>query len=650
MSRGPLTAVLLVEDNSGDARLLREMLNEQGPEFDTALTHVHSMSDAEKHLAERSVDILLLDLGLPDAQGLEAVRRAHSAAPRLPLVVLTGMDDEALAVQTLQEGAQDYLIKGQIDTRGLLRAMRYAIERKIAELAQSQSEESYRVLFDGNPNPMWVFEVDSKAILAVNSAAVRHYGYSREEFLKMNGNDLQPPEEVDRFLAQFAVVASRSRPLGGGGVFKHRKKSGEVIDVEVAGSLIIFQGRSAMLGMASDVTERNSLQAQLLQPQKMESLGRLAGGVAHDLNNLMGVVLGYGDLTLDKLDRTSPLRLNVERMQNAAGRAVSIVRQLLAFSRKQIQQPRMLSLNVIVKEMEELLHRLIGEDVELLLETEPELGTVKADVGQIEQVIMNLALNARDAMPGGGQLTISTANIELDLGDPRHQSDSSAGSYVALAVKDTGCGMDAVTQARIFEPFFTTKDLSKGTGLGLATVYGIVKQSRGTISVRSEPGYGSTFTICLPRVEGKPQLHSVEKPSAEVLSGIETILLVEDAEPLREVARQFLQHGGYKVLVAEDSMGALAVSRKHGGPIDLLLTDVVMPGLSGPQLAQKMCLTHPGMQVLFMSGYTDEALGQHGVLEEGIALLEKPFTRGSLLRKLREILDPVKSSSQVEAR
>jgi CheY-like chemotaxis protein len=296
------------------------------------------------------------------------------------------------------------------------------------------------------------------------------------------------------------------------------------------------------------------------------------------------------------------------------------------------------------------LHRLIGEDVELLLETEPELGTVKADVGQIEQVIMNLALNARDAMPGGGQLTISTANIELDLGDPRHQSDSSAGSYVALAVKDTGCGMDAVTQARIFEPFFTNKDLSKGTGLGLATVYGIVKQSRGTISVRSEPGYGSTFTICLPRVEGKPQLHSVEKPSAEVLSGIETILLVEDAEPLREVARQFLQHGGYKVLVAEDSMGALAVSRKHGGPIDLLLTDVVMPGLSGPQLAQKMCLTHPGMQVLFMSGYTDEALGQHGVLEEGIALLEKPFTRGSLLRKLREILDPVKSSSQVEAR
>jgi CheY-like chemotaxis protein len=366
--------------------------------------------------------------------------------------------------------------------------------------------------------------------------------------------------------------------------------------------------------------------------------------VAHDLNNLMGVVLGYGDLALEQLDCDSPPGRNVESMQKAARQAVSIVRQLLAFSRKQIQQPRIVSLNTIVGNMEELLRRLIGEDVQLSIDAGANLGAVKADPNQIEQVIMNLALNARDAMPEGGRLSIGTSNVELDVMDPLLQPGSPIGPHVLLTVSDTGCGMDAKTQARIFEPFFTTKAPGKGTGLGLSMAYGIVKQSGGSISVASQPGHGAIFTICLPRVEGAPQPQSTEKPSGKMLNGSETVLLVEDAEPLREVVREFLRQAGYSVLVAEGGTAALAASGNHPGPIHLLLTDVVMPGLSGPQLAQQLRVARPGVRVLFMSGYTDEALAPHGVLEEGVDLIEKPFTRGSLLTKMRDVLDAAGSS------
>jgi len=498
------------------------------------------------------------------------------------------------------------------------------------------------MLFDSNPQPMWVLDPESKAFLAVNDAAVRKFGYSRAEFLEMTLRGILREEDGDEFEAALADHANREvMPLGSAGAVKQRKKSGEVIEVEMARGPIMFLGRSAVLCLANDVTERNSLQAQLVRPQKMESLGRLAGGLSHDLNNLMGVVLLYSDLVLDHLDRASPLRQHVERIQEAARQSVSIVRQLLAFSRKQIQQPRLLNINTIVEGMAELLRRLIGDDVQLSIDIDSTLGNVKADPGQIEQVIMNLVLNARDAMPEGGRLTIGTANAELDGAERRRASDTPPGSYVMLTVSDTGCGMDVKTQARVFEPFFTTKEPGKGTGLGLATAYGIVKQSGGNISVHSELGHGATFKICLPRVEGASQPHAVEEPSGDAPRGSETVLLVEDAEPLREVVRQFLQEAGYNVLVAEDGAAALAASQKRRRPIDLLLTDVVMPGLSGPQLARELQTARPAMHVLFMSGYADEAIGRRGVLEGGITLIEKPFTRRSLLRKLREVLDPV---------
>jgi two-component system cell cycle sensor histidine kinase/response regulator CckA len=477
----------------------------------------------------------------------------------------------------------------------------------------------------------------------VNHAAVCNYGYSSEEFLKMAISDLWVPEEVPGNQGTLTALISPASQVGPVDVLRHRKKSGQIIDVEVTGSPLKFHDRSARLHQAVDVTEKNSLQVQLLQSQKMESLGMLAGGVAHDLNNLLGIILGYGEITLGKLDAASELRQNLEQIQSAGDRAVSVVRQLLAFSRKQIQQTQMLSLSHVVRGMETLLRRLIGEDILLFVKTEPHLGTVKADPGQIEQIIVNLVVNARDAMPLGGQLTIRTSNRDSPEVQPQQGLDCSPGLQVMLEVSDSGSGMDALTQIRIFEPFFTTKGPGKGTGLGLATVYGIVKQSGGSISVHSKPGHGTTFRICLPRVAGAPQPRNADRETEAIPGGAETVLLVEDAGPLREVARRFLRQGGYTVLEAKDGADALTTVLEHTSPIHLLLTDVVLPGLSGPQLAQELRKAHPRLPVLYMSGYTDEALGRHGVLEEGIALLEKPFTCGALMRKLRALLDAVES-------
>jgi len=643
--------LLCAEDNPRDLKLITEILKKAG--YLLELDAVNESRLFRERLEQGEHDLIICDFDIGDWTAIDALGIVKASGKDVPFVVVSGsMGDEA-AAECIKHGATDYVLKDRMTRlpsaiQRALEARTAREEQRKAELALRQSVEQYRLLFEANPIPMWVFDAENLAILAVNEAAVRHYGYSTDEFLKMTLSDLRRPEEVPHFLAKLAGVGKQAVTMGSLGVLKHRKKSGEVIEVEVAGSPTMFHGRPAGFVLINDVTERNSLQAQFLQAQKMESLGRLAGGVAHDLNNLLGVVLGYGELAQDHLDPASPLRKNIEGMQKAADRAVSVVRQLLAFSRKQIQQPRMLSLNAIVEDMEELLRRLIGEDIQLSIATDSHLGTVRADAGQIEQIVMNLAVNARDAMPRGGQLTIRTANVELGEADLRHESDSQTGAHVMLEVSDTGCGMDAATQARIFEPFFTTKDPGKGTGLGLATVYGIVKQSGGSTSVQSEPEHGATFRICLPRVEAAPQPLRAVKLFGETPRGSETVLLVEDAEPFREVTRQFLQQGGYRVLTAENGLAALAVSEKHAGPLHLLLTDVVMPGLSGPQLARELRIARPDLPVLYMSGYTDEALGPHGVLEEGIALLEKPFTRGSLLRKLREVLDSVNALAHEE--
>jgi len=380
-------------------------------------------------------------------------------------------------------------------------------------------------------------------------------------------------------------------------------------------------------------------QQQLLQVQKMEAIGRLAGGVAHDFNNLLTVLGGRSRLLLDRLRRDDPLRRDIELIQETADRAATLTQQLLAFSRKQVLAPKVLDLNAVVVNMDTMLRRLIGEDIDLVTVPGPALGRVKADPGQIEQVIMNLAINARDAMPRGGQLTIETANVELDEAYARRHVAVRPGPHVMLAVSDTGPGMDAETQARVFEPFFTTKEPGKGTGLGLATVYGIVKQSGGNIWVYSEPGRGTTFKIYLPRVEEAAEPVEPAKALAGPPRGLETVLVVEDDEALRELAREILQSHGYTVLEARHGGEALPIGERHAGPIHLLVTDVVMPWMSGRELARRLMPAHPEMKVLYVSGYTENAVVHNGVLDPDTAFLQKPFTPDALARKVREVLD-----------
>jgi len=385
--------------------------------------------------------------------------------------------------------------------------------------------------------------------------------------------------------------------------------------------------------------ELSQTQEQLTQARKMEAVGRLAGGVAHDFNNLLMVIMGRSELLLQQLEADDPKRGATELIRDTTRRAADLTRQLLAFGRKQVLQPRVLDLNAVVDNMSELLRRVIGEDIALGTALDPELGRVKADPGQLEQVIVNLAINARDAMPEGGQLTIETVNVELDASYARRHVEVTPGPHVMLALSDTGIGMDEATQARIFEPFFTTKPLGKGTGLGLATVYGIVRQSGGNVWVYSEPGRGTTFKIYLPRVEDLPEPMDADPVAGQPLRGMETVLLVEDEPAVRDLARDVLTARGYTVLVARLGAEALQICERHPGPIQLAVTDVVMPEMNGRELAQRLAVLRPGLKILYMSGYTDHAVVNHGVLDPGTVFLQKPFGPGVLVRKVREILD-----------
>jgi two-component system, cell cycle sensor histidine kinase and response regulator CckA len=390
---------------------------------------------------------------------------------------------------------------------------------------------------------------------------------------------------------------------------------------------------------AEERRERKRLEQQLQQAQKMEAIGQLAGGVAHDFNNLLGVIIGYSEIILNRIGRDSDTYKQAGEIMKAAERAASLTRQLLAFSRKQVLEPKMLNLNAVVVEVEKMLCRLIGEDISLQTSLDPMLSYVKADPGHIEQVIINLAVNGRDAMPRGGKLTIGTSNAKVEESYARVHPAVIPGRFVMLAVSDTGSGMDAETQAHIFEPFFTTKAVGKGTGLGLATVYGVVKQSGGFISVHSELDAGTTFKIYLPQVGESPETTERRETDTTDYRGSETILVVEDAEPLRELICTILQSYGYAVLSAEDGLEALRIANQQKHPIHLLLTDVVMPGMNGLELSKRLTPLRPQMKVLYVSGYTDDAIVRHGILGPDVAMLQKPFTHDILARKVRAVLD-----------
>jgi len=484
-----------------------------------------------------------------------------------------------------------------------------------------------------------VISTDVNGVVRIwNEAAVQLFGYSAREAQGRNISFITTSEDHDAFLQYIArAQLGDSQRFEGWIASKDDKR----IAVSVTASPVrndngVVSGVSAII---RDLTERRLLEEQLRQSQKLEALGALAGGIAHDFNNLLNVILGYGELALERLKDDNPVCRQITQMRGAAEKAASLARQLLAFSRRQVLEPRVLDLNSVVSGLEKILRRVIGENIELKTDLATDLGYVKADPTQVEQIIMNLVVNARDAMPMGGRLSISTSNCQLDEEYVRKHSSTRSGSYVMIAVTDSGSGIPPEVQSRIFEPFFTTKEPGKGTGLGLSTVYGIVTQSGGHIWVYSEMGKGTTFKIYLPQVQEKISANS--QPQEEVdLSGTETVLLVEDAPNLRELAREFLANNGYTVLEASNGAEALELAGQHQGEIDLLLTDVIMPGMSGAELARKVMETRPSMQVIYASGYTADAISHHGVLDEGVVLIEKPYTRDKLLRKVHEVLRP----------
>jgi len=567
--------------------------------------------------------------------------------------------DTALSVST-QENYSIRATKRGNDEIGLLfdqfNSMLDRIQQRDTALQEAHNELEDRVvertsylnaLIENSPLAILVLDPEQKVQL-YNPAFENLFQCSHKEDFGKPVAALFPFEKtLPETTGAFGAISETTRV---GLITRRKRKDGSYVDVELHLVPLTVNGRVlGSLGIYQDVTERRVLERQLQMAQKMEAVGRLSGGIAHDFNNLLGVILGYIQVIKRSLVSGNSLYEYAEEIEKASHRAVALTRQLLAFSRQQVLEPVVLSLNTLVSGMEKMLPRLIGEDIELNLILNPTISQVKADPGQLEQVLMNLAVNARDAMPDGGKLTIQTADAEIDVAFAREHPGSIPGKYAMLAVTDTGTGIDPETQAQIFEPFFTTKGRDKGTGLGLATVYGVVKQSNGYINVESQRGKGSTFTIYLPRIEETVLAPTKGIPEPQTVRGTETILLVEDAEPLRMLAQLFLKENGYQVLTAADGSEAQKLAAEYAGPIHLLLTDVVMPGINGRVLAERLAPSHPAMKVLYMSGYTDSFIAGHGVLEPGTHLLRKPFTEEILVRKLRELLDGNSDTKRAES-
>jgi PAS domain S-box-containing protein len=568
------------------------------------------------------------------------------SALALPIVAR----DETFGVLLLASNRTDL---ADADRQEFVRGMR-SVSRQLGQsLALSASfakltaaKRRYRALLENAHDAIAVLTPEG-TVLEVNRSCERMLGRSRAELVGQTLAELAPEESRGVYTTEFV----RSLADGGGRVTpgRLRRPDGTTLHVELSRTVVdVGGGERVVLSMGRDISDRVRLEEQLRQSQKMDAVGQLAGGVAHDFNNLLSIILSYTTLALDQLKPSDPLRSDIEQVKRAGERSAELTRQLLAFSRRQVLEPRVLDLNVAIKGAESMLRRVLGEDIELSMLTFTPVGAVLADPGQVEQILMNLLVNARDAMPRGGKLSIETADVTLDAAYASQHHEVTPGRYVMLAVSDTGVGMDSATLNRIFEPFFTTKEEGKGTGLGLATVFGIVKQSGGHIWVYSEPGRGSTFKIYLPRVEQTPEALTLAAPAATV-GGSETVLLVEDHEQVRAIARTILGRNGYNVLEAQNGGEALLVCEQYEARIHLLITDVVMPRMSGKQLAERLAPLRPDMKVLFMSGYTDNTIVHHGVLDAGVVFLQKPITPSALLGKVREALGDARRTNRPPA-
>ena len=626
--------VLMVEDSEDDARLVLRELRTAG--YDLTHERVDTAAALEAALDRHPWDLVIGDYSMPHFSGTAALAMLRERGLDVPYICVSGTITEELAVAAMKAGAHDYVTKGQL--KRLLPAIERELREAKARATLRATEASYETLVEHAPVGIYRSSPEGR-FLSVNAAVVRILGYDAAADvlgLHMARDVYADAAERQRLVERDSYSARQYDNVEA----TWKRRDGRLLTVQLsvravrdaAGRVEYYET------FVRDVTDQRRLQQQVLQSQKLEAVGRLAGGIAHDFNNLLTVITSYSDLLLEDLSPGDPKRDDLEQVRKAADGAAALTRQLLAFSRQQVVEPRVVSLNTVVEGLHKILRRVIGEDVELTTTLAPDLGAIRADVGQLEQVLMNLAVNARDAMPTGGRLTIETANVEHDPDYARDQDAAAVRRFAMLAVSDTGCGMDEATKAKIFEPFFTTKEPGKGTGLGLATVYGIVQQAGGFIWVYSEPGHGTSFKIYLPQVDATAEV-AAAATGARAPGGTETVLLVEDAAAVRAVTKQVLERHGYAVLEAPDGEAAVRLAQRHRGPIHLLLTDVVMPRVSGRELAEQLARVRPDTRVLYASGYTDDSVVRHGILESGTAYLQKPFSPESLARKVREVLD-----------
>lgn len=643
--------ILLIDDDEDDYILTCELFSAvKGSQYE--LDWASSFEEGLL-IAERGQhDACLVDYQLGARNGVELIRAARDLRITTPMILLTGQGDYDIDVEAMEAGATDYLVKDETPPARLERTIRYAVklsvERSRAELVLRNQREYFDHIISAAPTIIVGITPEGTTTF-VNDAIRQVAEYEPAELIGKNWwTSLYPGDE-------YRQVEKLFNEFQHGGVVNYEMKLISKFGVERCvswNSVNLFDEQNNLveiIGIGNDITDRKLAEESLRiqkrdqeertqQMQRLESVGMLAGGIAHDFNNLLTVITGYSDLTLIRLAKVDPLAQNVKEIKKAAERAATLTGQLLAFSRKQVLQPRVINLNSVIADLEKMLSRLIGEDMELYALPGDDLGHVKADPGQIEQIIVNLVVNARDAMPGGGDITIETANVYLDETYASQHVAVQPGWFVSLAVTDSGQGMDTDTVKHIFEPFYTTKEQGKGTGLGLSTVYGIVKQSGGSIWVYSEIGVGTTFKIYLPLVDEQvsPSDAPITRPKSKL--GTETILLVEDEEMLRNLARESLKMHGYSVLEAANAGEALLICQQHQGPVHLLLTDVVMPRMSGKELAEQLLSLRPETAVLFMSGYPDQTIVHQGILDEDIAFIGKPFTPDALVNKIREVL------------
>ena len=667
-----MPTAVVVDDTAADRLLAETLLQHAGY---TVTTCADGQCGLDMINAEHP-DLIVADIITPGIDGYDLARavRANPSTASTPIILQTAhyleADVRRLAAQI---GVMHVVIKPyepqvfldilamairdrpatdhSADLAGAgfhadhLRVVSGKLHEKVRELDAARREfeltaSRYRTLFRVHPEPMWVFNLETHRFLEVNDAAITRYGYTRDEFLAMTIDKIHLPEDMPRVLESLHEVVESDQSSSG----HHRLKDGTVIEVELS---IRDIGKGSRYVMAQDVTEKKKYQQQLQQAQRMESLGQLAGGVAHDFNNLLGVIINFSwfvkaNLTAEvesgNAERLRPVLKDMERIERAAENAARLTHQLLAFARVDTVQPRAMDMNVVVSEMAPMLRRTLGEHIDLVAAPAPALLRVIIDSGQLSQVLTNLAVNSRDAMPKGGKLTIDLANVDVDLAYAAARPALKPGRYVRLRVSDTGAGMDKKTLDHAFEPFFTTKPRGEGTGLGLATVYGIVKQAGGTIEVYSEPGLGTRVSVLLPATDQAPSEAPTDQSNGHA-PATETVLVVEDSEDLREIVERILSAHGYRVVVASSGAEALSAARDFPGHIDLLLTDVIMPLMQGNDLAARLVAVRSDLRVLFMSGFAQPALAANGTLAPEIALLDKPFNEPTLLARIRQVLD-----------